>query len=551
MEARPNVIGGGSKEELRPGVWRIRHSLGRDPETGKYRYSPWRNVYTTRKSEVRAALEEYKRELNEKPLDESKTITVREYARKYHEMRAGSRLSPLSYKREGQEIDRICELFGDIAVSRLKPSTIKEVYARVRKEQTITENGLHHVHLRLRLILDDAVDDEILKKNPCKKISVPRPEPKEREPLSREEAARFLACLERERLDSRIVAAYLMLMTGMRRGEVLGLTWRRVSFDPPQIYVVQQYASDKSLRSPKSKKSKRHIGIEPDTVNHLAAWKAVQAHQLAELGIEQTPDTPVIERITESRKTERGKTISEADVAFSDPANFDRWFREFCVKHGFGHYENIAELYQVRISEGGKMARREMPVEEYRTLKESGARIEYVKTIKHCTGYTGLCAHALRHTHATLLISGGIDLKTVQARLGHAQFSTTLDIYSHAIAANDARAAAAFNGMITDRSVDEVTALTVSTEQLEDIPKGADEIMTIIENAGPRNGVEAVTAVREFALAQKGEFTKRQAMEACHINSQKWMSKALVSLQAEGVIEKIGTSKDARYRLCS
>ena len=534
-------------ELLRPGVWRIRHNLGRDPETGRYRYAPWRNVYSTRKSDVRAALEEYKRELNEQ--GEESNITVAEYARKYHELRAGTRLSPLSYKREEQEIDRVIDLFGDIKLTDLSHIMIKETYARIRKEQMLTENGLHHIHGRLKLIMDEAVDDELIRKNPCKKISVPRPEPKEREPLTREEAERFLTCLEEETLDSRIVAAYLMLMTGMRRGEVLGLTWKHVSFDPPQIYVVQQYASDKTIRSPKSKKSKRHIGIEPDTVNHLAAWKVKQAHQLAEMGIEQTSDTPVVSRITKEDKPTAGIYGSTLKASFMDPAHFNRWFRQFCVDHGFGHYENVTELYQVRVLEDGEMVKREMTIEEYRALKESGAKVEYIKNVTHRTGYTGLCAHALRHTHATLLIGVGVDLKTVQSRLGHAQFSTTLDIYSHAIAANDARAAAAFNGIITRRSVDEITALVVSTESLEDIPKGKEEIQAIVEEAGPRNGIEAAKAVREFALAQKKDFTKRQAMDACHITSQKWMSNALVSLQNEGVIKKIGTSKDARYRL--
>lgn len=70
-----------------------------------------------------------------------------------------------------------------------------------------------------------------------------------------------------------------------------------------------------------------------------------------------------------------------------------------------------------------------------------------------------------------------------------------------------------------------------------------------LKDSGPRNGIEATAAVREFALAQTKAFTKRQAMEACRIKSMKWMSNALVSLQREGVIKKPGESKDARYRL--
>lgn len=85
---------------------------------------------------------------------------------------------------------------------------------------------------------------------------------------------------------------------------------------------------------------------------------------------------------------------------------------------------------------------------------------------------------------------------------------------------------------------------------IESPPSTAEEIEVIVEAAGPRNGIEATAAVREFALAQTEDFTKRQAMEACNIKSIKRMATALRELQNEGAIKKIGTSKDARYRLC-
>ena len=49
--------------------------------------------------------------------------------------------------------------------------------------------------------------------------------------------------------------------------------------------------------------------------------------------------------------------------------------------------------------------------------------------------------HGLRHTAATLLVSSQLDLKSVSARLGHAQTSTTLNIYSHSLESNDRKAA--------------------------------------------------------------------------------------------------------------
>lgn len=56
--------------------------------------------------------------------------------------------------------------------------------------------------------------------------------------------------------------------------------------------------------------------------------------------------------------------------------------------------------------------------------------------------------HGLRHTSATLLISAHQDVKTVSARLGHAQTSTTMDIYTHALRENDRQAADSLEQML-------------------------------------------------------------------------------------------------------
>ena len=50
--------------------------------------------------------------------------------------------------------------------------------------------------------------------------------------------------------------------------------------------------------------------------------------------------------------------------------------------------------------------------------------------------------HDLRHTQATLLIAKGVDIKTVQGRLGHESASTTLDMYAHILPSKDSEAAA-------------------------------------------------------------------------------------------------------------
>ena len=55
--------------------------------------------------------------------------------------------------------------------------------------------------------------------------------------------------------------------------------------------------------------------------------------------------------------------------------------------------------------------------------------------------------HTLRHTHATWLLMGGTDMRTIQERLGHADVATTLRVYSHVVEGRDAEAARSFAAM--------------------------------------------------------------------------------------------------------
>ena len=56
--------------------------------------------------------------------------------------------------------------------------------------------------------------------------------------------------------------------------------------------------------------------------------------------------------------------------------------------------------------------------------------------------------HGLRHTSATLLISDNVDVRTVSARLGHSQTSTTMNIYAHALKEMDTKAANSLENLI-------------------------------------------------------------------------------------------------------
>ena len=70
-------------------------------------------------------------------------------------------------------------------------------------------------------------------------------------------------------------------------------------------------------------------------------------------------------------------------------------------------------------------------------------------TIKH--NFPHITPHSLRHTNITLMISAGVDVRTVASKAGHSRTSTTLDIYSHALQAYDEKATAVIDEILTPK----------------------------------------------------------------------------------------------------
>jgi integrase len=70
------------------------------------------------------------------------------------------------------------------------------------------------------------------------------------------------------------------------------------------------------------------------------------------------------------------------------------------------------------------------------------ARVSVAKKLPRVT------FHALRHTHASMLIAAGLDVLTISRRLGHSKASTTLDVYGHLFKGADVAAADAIDTML-------------------------------------------------------------------------------------------------------
>ena len=426
METRIKPTAKGTSEPIKgkPGSFRIYFSLGRDPNSGKggkrvrYLKTPKRTIHCKSKNpknwpgEVANALDAYRKELESYEPSRDAPSTVAGYAEDFHALRESSFGSPLSYQREGYDVRHIRELFGDVPLTALRPDEIKRAYAEARSNGRFTDAEIRRIHVKLKQVMEDALENELVDRNPCIGIKLPKADLRARNFLPPDELPRFTECLLAEPMGPMATCTMLIFHLGLRKGEALGLTWDDYDPDELEIRIVRQYTNDKTLRPPKSEMSRRILSIDESLADYLDRWREVQREIFERHGLEQRGTDPIVHAFSTEKDAAGNRHIS---VTRPEGHNYSRWFRDFCVDNGYGKYENVTRQF----TRDGKLHTRG-------------------------TGYSGLVPHGLRHTTATALVASNVDLKTVQARMGHASASTTANFYTHAIRANDRNAAEVF-----------------------------------------------------------------------------------------------------------
>ena len=387
----------------------IRVRLAPDETHKSWHWSKSRKV-NGNKAEATAALVAYKKELEEEK--SGRNVTVDEYAEAFQANRkALGKVSALTIERDQYEIDRIVKYLGTVRVVDLDSKQIESAYLRMSEDDGASPDAIHKIHMKLSQIMRKAYLDELIDRNPCDAVEgIRRPkvsQQKRRETrITKEQALTFVHKIRQEPQDGRIVAVWLGIATGLRRGEALALVWEDVDFENARLRIRKQYGKEKVLKDPKTAKSRRTISIDSQTVDYLRDWRTRQQTIFAEAGSEQRANSPV---------------CSNELCGFLDPDNFSRWRRKFFVKEGLAHYAN----------------------ETVYTDKRG------IERVKH-SGYVGPNFHALRRAQATLLVAGGVDPKTVQARLGHESLNTTLNIYAEEVGENDRKAADFMGDLLSD-----------------------------------------------------------------------------------------------------
>jgi integrase len=207
----------------------------------------------------------------------------------------------------------IVPLLGTAQLTKLRSDQISAAYSKAlatgRRDGKggLSPRTVHHMHRILKQALTQAVDWQMLVRNPANAVKPPKVEDK---PMQTYDLSQTAALLEGIRGTRMFVPAMLGVLCGMRRGEILALRWGNVDLAGGDIAVVQSAEQTKAgVRYKETKSGRaRTLALSTTAVDELKAWRTRQAQELLRLGVRANGNTFVVTQVDGSPLQPRSLT---------------------------------------------------------------------------------------------------------------------------------------------------------------------------------------------------------------------------------------------------
>lgn len=275
---------------------------------------------------------------------------------------------------------RIYPHIGHIKLKDLRVDNLNDLYTHLSKKEKNKLTGkrlsaktvLEH-HKLISAVLEQAVKESLIPFNPANRADLPKVTHKEVNYFQPEQIHAISSALDNEPIKWKMLV-HLFLITGARRGEILGLKWDKIDFDNNQLYICNNvlYSPDIGIyeSTPKTDTSKRFVSLPTETMQLLKKYKTWQLSERLRLGAYYEDNNFVFTQ-------DNGKPMH--------PDSVTDYLNKFSKKYNLPHIN----------------------------------------------------PHAFRHTMASMLYYNGVDSVSISKRLGHAQVSTTANIYAHVMESAD------------------------------------------------------------------------------------------------------------------
>lgn len=357
--------GSGTIRKRSDGRWEGRYTVGFDPKTGK---QIQKSIYGKTQKEVRQKLSKITTEIDEGTYLEPSKETLAHWLDIWLKTYVAHSVKPYTVDSYTRTCERhIKPVLGRTALSELTALQIQQFYNSLLVEKELSPKTIKNIHGVLHRALQQAVKLGMLRFNPSDLCDLPKVTKKEVRPLEENEIVRFLDAIRDHRFG---LLFQITLFTGMRQGEVLGLTWDCVDFNANTIFVKQQLQKTKKVGG----------------VYTLVPTKSGRSRMVVV--------APTVMELLKTQKARQQQLQLQAGPAWDNP-----WNLVFTNELG-GH------LCHVTVYKHFKDVVKELELDEERF-------------------------HDLRHSYAVVSLESGDDIKTVQMNLGHATASFTLDVYGH------------------------------------------------------------------------------------------------------------------------
>lgn len=367
------------------GKYSVRYRF-QNKDTHKWEWSRWTKVEARNLTEARRLANSLKIEESAKRKRVSK-LTVNDVIDELHKERERmvkrGKLKESTVDSEKYLYDKIKnDDFGSLEIATISTKDIQDLYSKLSEK--ITPLTLYKVHVRVKLIITEAIKKEYLQYNPISTLppsDIPRqPKPslqrKMQTVLKPEDVKRIVDYINVSRPNGLNTILMLLIHTGMRHGEILALEWKNYITKSKGknefIYVRANQNWKNNIVSPKTLTSERLIPVNTSLSKYLKEWHSRQEDIAKAEGIE--PPTFLC-------TDDKGKHYT-----YNHPYTL---FCELMARLRIGRFEG-----------------------------------------KH---YHGPTMHSFRKYLATQLHEDLLPTKDIQAILGHSEASTTMDFYAQPV----------------------------------------------------------------------------------------------------------------------